>query len=45
MHIKRAWEELNYFHDLKCTLLRFVSIIKAEISILYFDIQAGSMEN
>lgn len=45
MHIKTAWKVINYFQELKSKLLRFVNIIKTEISILYFENQAGSMEN
>lgn len=45
MHIKTAWKVINYFQELKSKLLRFINIIKTEISILYFENQAGSMEN
>lgn len=44
-HIKRACKVINYFHELKSKLLRFVNIIKTEILILYFENQASSMES
>lgn len=45
MYRKRAQRVNNYLQDLKSKLLGFVNIIKTEISILYFENQAGSIEN